>query len=81
MSASNPFPSDFTVRLRDGRSMGIALVGRDDEFPIIHCHGSGSSRLEVKLLAVQAAEEGVRLIGLDRPGVGRSDPKQPRHLL
>jgi pimeloyl-ACP methyl ester carboxylesterase len=81
MSASNPFPRDFTVRLRDGRSMGIASVGRDDGFPIIHCHGSSSSRLEVKLLAAQASEAGVRLIGLDRPGVGRSDPKPGYRLL
>ena len=64
MSPSNTFPWDFSVRLRDGRSMGIASVGRDDGFPIIHCHGSGSSRLEVKLLAAKASEEGVRLIGL-----------------
>lgn len=81
MSPSNLFPRDFTIRLRDGRSMGIASVGRDDGFPIIHCHGSGSSRLEVKLLAAQASEEGVRLIGLDRPGIGRSDPKHGYRLL
>jgi pimeloyl-ACP methyl ester carboxylesterase len=72
---------DFTVRLRDGRSMGIASIGHNDGFPILHCHGSGSSRLEVKLFATQAAEAGVRLIGLDRPGIGRSDPKPGYRLL
>jgi pimeloyl-ACP methyl ester carboxylesterase len=61
--------------------MGIASVGRDDGFPIIHFHGSGSSRLEVKLLAAKASEEGVRLIGLDRPGIGLSDPKSGYRLL
>lgn len=81
MSASDLIPKDFTVRLRDGRSMGIASVGRDDGFPIIHCHGSGSSRLEVELFAAQASQAGVRLIGLDRPGVGRSDPKPGYRLL
>jgi pimeloyl-ACP methyl ester carboxylesterase len=81
MSASDPFPRDFTVRLSDGRSIGIASVGRDDGFPIIHAHGSNMSRLEVKLFAAQADAAGVRLIGLDRPGVGRSDPKPGSRLL
>jgi len=81
MSASDPFPRDFTVRLSDGRSIGIASVGREDGFPIIHAHGSDMSRLEVKLFAAQADAAGVRLIGLDRPGVGRSDPKPGSRLL
>ena len=81
MSASNFLLWDSSVRLRDGRSMGIASAGREDGFPIIHCHGSGSSRLEVKLLAAAASEAGVRLIGLDRPGIGRSDPKPGSRLL
>jgi pimeloyl-ACP methyl ester carboxylesterase len=81
MSASNTSPLDLSIRLRDGRSMGIASVGKDDGFPIIHFHGSGSSRLEVNLLAAQASEEGVRLIGLDRPGIGLSDPKTGYRLL
>ena len=81
MSSSHTSPLDFSIRLRDGRSIGIASVGRDDGFPIIHCHGSGSSRLEVKLLTARASEEGVRLIGLDRPGTGLSDPKSGYRLL
>ena len=81
MSSSNTSPLDCSIRLRDGRSIGITSVGRDDGFPIIHCHGSGSSRLEVNLLAAKASEEGVRLIGLDRPGIGLSDPKTGYRLL
>lgn len=81
MSTSNNLTTDFTIRLHDGRSMGIATVGPSDGFPIFHCHGSGSSRLEVKLLAAAAVEEGVRLIGLDRPGIGRSDAKAGYRLL
>ncbi|RAQ94161.1 hypothetical protein [Thermogemmatispora tikiterensis] len=59
---------DFTVQLCDGHRVGIAVVGRDDAFPIISCHGSGSSRLDVGLLVTQAEQAGVRLIALDRPG-------------
>ncbi len=81
MSTSNTLTTDFTIQLRDGRAMGVAVVGKSDGFPIFHCHGSGSSRLEVKLLAAAATAQGVRLIGLDRPGVGRSDPKPGYQLL
>ena len=81
MSSSNTFTRDFSIQLSDGRNMGITSVGRDDGFPIFHFHGSGSSRLEVKLLAEQAYEEEVRLIGLDRPGIGLSDPKTGYRLL
>jgi pimeloyl-ACP methyl ester carboxylesterase len=81
MSTSHTLLTDFTIRLRDGRTVGLASVGPSDGFPILHCHGSGSSRLEVQLFADAAAEQGVRLIGLDRPGIGRSDPKTGYHLL
>ncbi len=81
MSISNTLTTDFTLRLRDGRTMGVASVGKSDGFPIFHCHGSGSSRLEVNLLAEAATAQGVRLIGLDRPGIGRSDPKAGYRLL
>jgi pimeloyl-ACP methyl ester carboxylesterase len=81
MSSSNPSADDFTVRLRDGRAIGVASVEPRDGRPIIHCHGSGSSRLEVTLLASAATEAGVWLIGLDRPGVGYSDPQPGARLL
>ncbi len=81
MSSSDIFNTDFTVRLHDGRTVGVASVGKSDGFPIFHCHGSGSSRLEVKLLAAAAISQGVRLIGLDRPGIGHSDPKNGYQLL
>ncbi|MBX5458281.1 MAG: alpha/beta hydrolase [Thermogemmatispora sp.] len=81
MAAFIPSSTDSTVQLRDGRRVGLVVVGPDDGIPIIHCHGSGSSRLEVTLLAAQAEEAGVRLIGLDRPGIGLSDPKPGYRLL
>src|SRR5215469_1533736 len=81
MSSANGPAEDFTLTLHDGRAIGVATVGTPDGRPIIHCHGSGSSRLEVTLLSSAATEAGVRLIGLDRPGVGRSDPKPGARLL
>ena len=69
------------MRLPDGRNIGCLQVGRPDGFPIFHFHGNGSSRREVEMLADAAAAAGVRLIGLDRPGIGESDPAPGRTLL
>ena len=73
--------NDSTIRLRDGRRFQYMEVGKIDGYPIFHFHGNGTSRLEV--LAVQSAAEslGVRLIGLDRPGIGRSDARPGYRLL
>ena len=81
MSTFKTPTTDSTLRLRDGRTFGYMEVGKIDGPPIFHCHGSGSSRLEVNLLAAAATAQGVRLIGLDRPGIGRSDPKAGYRLL
>lgn len=81
MSLSNGLIADSSIRLHDGRTLGIAAVGKADGLPIFHCHGNGSSRLEV--LTVQSAAErlGVWLMSLDRPGIGRSDTKPGYWLL
>jgi pimeloyl-ACP methyl ester carboxylesterase len=68
------------MRLRDWRRLGCLQVGEASGFPIFHFHGNGSSRFEVLLLADLAQAAGVRLIGLDRPGIGDSDPA-PGHGL
>jgi pimeloyl-ACP methyl ester carboxylesterase len=69
------------VRLSDGRRVGCLEVGSTDGFPIFHFHGNGSSRLEVMMLTDLAIAAGVRLIGLDRPGIGDSDPAPGRTLI
>ncbi|HEX4596647.1 MAG TPA: alpha/beta hydrolase [Burkholderiaceae bacterium] len=69
------------MHLSDGRRIGCLQVGSSDGFPVFHFHGNGSSRLEVTLLEDVAAAAGARLIGLDRPGIGDSDPAPGRTLL
>jgi pimeloyl-ACP methyl ester carboxylesterase len=73
--------NDSTISLRDGRRLAILEGGKSDGVPIFHFHGNGSSRLEV--LAVQSAAEllGVRLMSLDRPGIGGSDERRGYRLL
>ena len=66
---------DLTIRLRCGRALGLLETGPKDGPAVFHFHGHGSSRVEVQLLTEAAAHLGVRLIGFDRPGVGRSDRK------
>lgn len=66
--------SDLQVELPDGSKVGYAEAGDPDGLPVLHLHGTPGSRLEVCFPAErQAAEDlGVRLIGLDRPGMGLS---------
>jgi alpha-beta hydrolase superfamily lysophospholipase len=78
---STPEPREATIQLRDGRKLSYLEVGPADGTPLIHCHGDPSSRLEVLFLAEEAIVQGVRVIGFDRPGLGRSDPKPGFGLL
>ncbi len=65
---------DLHVKLADGSEAGYAEAGDPDRYPVLHLHGTPGSRLEVRIPAArQAAEDlGIRLIGLDRPGMGLS---------
>ena len=66
--------ADLRVRLADGTDVGYAEVGDPGGRPVLHLHGTPGSRLEVHIPAARRAAEdlGVRLIALDRPGVGLS---------
>lgn len=44
-----------------------------DGFPVFYAHGNPGSRLELLFLERKAAEYGIRLIVIDRPGLGASD--------
>jgi pimeloyl-ACP methyl ester carboxylesterase len=70
-----------TLTLKDGRSLGYLDVGPEHGAPVFHFHGHGSSRLEALVLADAAAIAGLRVFAFDRPGIGRSDPKQGDRLL
>jgi len=37
---------DVTIQLRDRRRLLALVIGKSDGFPIFHCHGNGSSRLD-----------------------------------
>ena len=70
-----------TLQLADGRSLGYAEYGSDDGKPLIYCHGLPGSRLEVAFLDQYARHAGVRLISIDRPGMGLSTFQPGRSFL
>jgi pimeloyl-ACP methyl ester carboxylesterase len=72
--------TDRTVRLRDGRLLGYADWGDPGGRPLFFFHGWPGSRLEGRLGEESARAKGIRLIALDRPGMGLSD-YQPRRTL
>lgn len=78
-----PISTDNTVKLRDGRSIGYAEYGHLQGRPILHFHGTPSSRLEGNHARINeiATHLGIRLIFPDRPGIGLSDFKPHRTLL
>jgi pimeloyl-ACP methyl ester carboxylesterase len=71
--------SDSRVTLRDGRAVAYAEWGDLGGRPVVLFHGTPGSRLLCPDADATAAL-GVRLITVDRPGYGRSDP-DPDHSL
>ncbi|WP_455383326.1 alpha/beta fold hydrolase [Salinispira pacifica] len=59
--------------LPDGRRLGYAEFGDPAGRPFFFLHGWPGTRIEASLLRATAAERGIRLVAIDRPGVGLSD--------
>lgn len=74
-------PPGETVRLADGRRLGYAEWGDPGGAPVLHFHGGRSCRLDRWGEESAYAALGVRLITIDRPGIGLSDPHPGRRLL
>lgn len=67
------------ICLRDGRALAYAEWGPADGRPVLHFHGVPDGRFGWGGGSV-CADRGVRLIAVDRPGVGGSDPKPGRSV-
>lgn len=72
---------DRRIRLPDGRLLGYAEYGDLAGTPVFFFHGLGTTRVICPPDEGRALEHGVRLIAVDRPGVGLSDPRPRRRLL
>jgi pimeloyl-ACP methyl ester carboxylesterase len=66
------------VTTPDGRHLSYLEVGDLQGPLVIHNHGGPSSRLEARLLADSASKNRLRLICVDRPGMGQSTPQKER---
>jgi pimeloyl-ACP methyl ester carboxylesterase len=62
-----------TLRLPDGRLLAFDDVGDPEGATVVYLHGTPDSRL-ARPPDVTTARAGVRLLAVDRPGAGDSDP-------
>lgn len=72
---------DRKIQLGDGRSLGYAEYGAPEGYPIFGFHGLPGSRIWFEGDDPVAEQLGIRLITIDRPGYGISDPKPGRRFL
>ena len=72
---------DNTIRLPDGRQLSFAEYGDSQGKPVFFFHGTPSSRLLRHPNDAITKSLGIRLITIDRPGFGLSDPLPKRQLL
>ncbi|MEO8612440.1 MAG: alpha/beta hydrolase [Chloroflexota bacterium] len=73
--------TDKTIPLHDGRILGYTEYGNLEGKALFYFHGHPGSRLEARFWATQAEQMGIRLIGVDRPGMGLSSYKIGRRFL
>jgi len=66
------------VATRDGRTLSYLEVGDPLGPLVIHNHGGPSCRLEARLFAKSASKNRLRLICVDRPGIGKSTSQRVR---
>jgi len=76
-SSSSVDFTEGTVHI-GGRSLTYLQVGDPNGPLVLHNHGGPSSRLEAKVFASHAFNLGLRLVCVDRPGQGKSDPQHDR---
>jgi pimeloyl-ACP methyl ester carboxylesterase len=65
-------------RTQDGRNLSYVEVGDPHGPLVIHNHGGPSTRFEARLFANSASKNRLRLICVDRPGMGQSSPQEIR---
>lgn len=70
-----------SMHLAEGRTLAFAEAGDPGGYPVMLAHGFPGSRLEARVVDQAAVAARVRLICLDRPGFGGSDPQPGRRLV
>ena len=72
-----------SIILSDGRKLGYSEYGDPDGSPVVYFHGFPGSRLDWLIFDGDDGGRriGIRIIAVDRPGYGLSDPLPKRSLL
>ena len=70
-----------TITLQDRRLLGWAEYGDPAGSPVLYFHGGLSSRLDIRFADADCRRRGVRLLAIDRPGIGLSTFQPGRSLL
>jgi pimeloyl-ACP methyl ester carboxylesterase len=81
LAAQTPQSAEGSVRLPSGRTIGYAEFGDPGGRLVFYFHGTPGARIEAGLIADEAAAAGIRLVALDRPGIGRSSYQSGRRIL
>jgi pimeloyl-ACP methyl ester carboxylesterase len=68
------------ITTEDGRTLRLSEGGDPTGFPVVVQHGTPSSRLLWHVHDDLAREQGIRLIGYDRPGYGGSTRDEGRNV-
>ena len=74
-------PQNGRVRLPNGRRLGYAEYGDPRGRLVLYFHGTPGSRLEANLIAEDCGAAGIRLMAVERPGIGLSDYQSGRQIL
>jgi len=73
---------DGRMRLANGRWLSYREYGQNTDGPLVfYFHGTPGSRLELGLCDDESCCSGVRMIAVDRPGMGRSSYDGGRRIL
>jgi pimeloyl-ACP methyl ester carboxylesterase len=72
-----PAPIPLTIRLPDGRTLGLTRYGSPAHRAVVFHHGFGSSGLELPDDAALLARLRLQILAPDRPGVGQSSVYRP----
>ena len=71
---------DAQITRPDGRTVSFADYGSSGQTAVVWCHGGPGSRYEPEIVGAEAQLASLRLIGIDRPGYGRSTPLPGRTI-
>lgn len=72
--------AEHRVSLPDERALGYAEFGSPEASPLLFFHGMPGSRLHGRMLDAAARAHGLRVIAVDRPGIGLSEPQPARRI-